>query len=686
MRPLSRVSLVLLASATIAASQESSKPLARSAPPGGTTPSVQSLPLSPADQPALSGPAPADTGFTPTWETQKHARTYLLGIPAPRGQIVDRHGSPLAQTRVSQNLAIAFPTPLTFKDREVLEFTQAQILLARKITGQMISLKQDQVLKHYKNRGVVPLVVWQDLKPAELESFTRAKPDSLVIQAVYQRFYPNGQLAGHVLGYAGRAGRMQEGPIQNNELLWPNAEGREGLEQTFDAQLQGKVGQVNISFDATGKKASEQISIPPQAGYNVVTTLDENIQRLCEESLQKGTKRGAMVVIDPNNGDVLALASWPTINPNDFIPFISPEAYKALNDDKDIPLYPRAFRSAYPPGSVFKCFVGLAALQTRAIGVWDEFSCPPAYDVGNLTFRNWKKTHMGSMNFADALMQSCNTWFYQVGLKVGAQPIIDYSNELGLGEKTGIPLAAETEGRIPTHEYMMKVHKRRLLNGDVANLSIGQGDTLISPLQMAQAMGALGNGGKLYQTRLVQQVQSIDGQIITAYNVRLRHEIMIDENVMEAVRDGMVKVVSGRAGTAGRASVPNVEVAGKTGTAQWGPKNNERTAAWFAGFAPAEEPKYAFAAVYEGDAQNDDVHGGTQAAPIVGRVLKDLFKDAPKQSKKKKTRSSGPDGDSEDRPRRSRDELEDDEMMPPPPQPRRLPPPQRTPFWKRLFG
>ncbi len=586
---------------------------------------------------------------TPSWETQKHARTYLLGIPAPRGQIVDRNGIPLAQTRVSYNLAIAFPTPLTFSDSQVAAFARAQIIRAQSLLGRAITFSPDAALKHYKNRGVLPYVIAQDLRPSELAIIKRDQPENLTLQPVYQRFYPEGALAGHIIGYAGRAGKMADGPIENNELLWPNAEGRDGLEQTFDEQLQGKVGQYNISFDARGAKQSEQISIPPQPGYNVVTTIDSHLQKLCEDSLQKGCKRGAIVVIDPNNGDVLALASWPTIDPNAFVPVITGDAFRALQADPNIPLLPRAYRSSYPPGSTFKCFVGLAALQSGIIARDDEFSCPASLEIGNMTFRNWKKTGSGMLNFADALTQSCNTWFYQAGIKVGAPTIIDYTQRLGLGQKTGIPLNAETDGRIPTEEYWFKTYKHRMSKGDVANLAIGQGDTQISPLQMAQAMATLGNGGTLYQTRLVQQVQSIDDQIVNAYGVRARGQVEIDKGVISELRKAMTAVVESRSGTAGRAQVDNVHVAGKTGTAQWGPKHRERTAAWFAGFAPADKPRYAFAALYEGEVDRNDVHGGTAAAPLIGNVLREVFKKEPKESKKKK-RKPDPDEMDEDIP------------------------------------
>ena len=591
-------------------------------------------------------PAPAPTAAVPapSWETQKHARTYVMAIPGPRGQITDRNGNPLAQTRVSNNLGLSFPTPLTMTDPEVLAFAQQQVLAARAVTGRPISLTQEQVLKHYKNRGVVPLLIAQDLKSPELENYHRMKPPHLTLLPVYQRYYPNDRLAGHIIGYAGRAGHMPVGPMQNNELLWPDAVGREGLEQSFDDQLQGKNGQYNISFDAEGKKASEQLTIPPQPGYNVVTTLDQDLQRLCESVLERGVKRGALVIIDPNNGDILAMASWPTFNPNAFIPTISPEAFKALNDDPNIPLIPRAYRSAYPPGSVFKVPVALAALQEHVIDIDDEFNCPPAMEIGRLTFHNWKHSDSGSLNFCEALTQSCDTWFYQVGIKTGAKRMGDWAVKMGFGARTGIPLAAESGGRIPDDEYMKKAHGHKMFDGDLANFSIGQGDVEVTPLQMAQGMATVANGGTLYQTRLVKQVQSIDGQIVNAYPVRARGELGIEPKIMKEMRKAMSQVVSSRSGTAGKASVPNVQVAGKTGTAQWGPKAHERTAAWFAGFAPADKPRYAFAALYESDASNsDDVHGGTVAAPLIGKVLREVFKNEAKEekvAKKKKKRDA----------------------------------------------
>jgi penicillin-binding protein 2 len=361
-------------------------------------------------------------------------------------------------------------------------------------------------------------------------------------------------------------------------------------------------------------------------GYNVITTLDLHLQELAEKALEAKAKRGAIVIVDPNTGDILALASWPTYNPNLFIPTISTEKFKELQDDPDLPLLPRAFRSSYPPGSTFKVAVGIAAFESGAIGPKDEFQCVPALDIGNLTFHNWKKENRGPLNFVQAMTESCDTWFYQVGIKTGAEPIIDWAQRLGFGAKCGIPLRGEVDGRVPNDQYMKATHGRKLLNGDIANLSIGQGDTQVTPLQMAQAMAIIGNGGTFYQTRLVQQVQTVNNEIVTAYQVREKKTLAASPQTLDELHTALVDVVNGANGTAHQASLDTVEVAGKTGTAQWGPKNKERTAAWFAGFAPSDHPQYAFAALYEGDVDSK-VHGGSSAAPMIGDILKDIYKE-----------------------------------------------------------
>jgi penicillin-binding protein 2 len=606
--------------------------------PGDVATPAPTPSAAPADTPVveeMSGsPAQTVTSSTeetlaPTWDTQKQSRTYILQIPAPRGQITDSQGRPLAQSRVGYNLALTFPIAPPMSDAEALAFAREQIALAQTLLDTEMDVPDSAILKHYHNRALLPMDIAADLLPSQIATIRQEAPEHLVLDPAYERFYPNGPLAGQIIGYAGRNGRVLDGPVEDNEVLWPAAQGREGLEQTFDSELAGKNGQLNLAFDSTGQKASERVVIPPQPGDNVVTTLDEDVQRITEQALDKGAKRGAIVIVDATNGDIVAMASKPCYNPNEFVPTISPEAYRTLDADPDKPLLPRAYRSAYPPGSTFKIPVGLAALESGAISLTDEFPGPPSIEVGGITFHNWKKTDAGMINFVDAFTQSCDTWFYQVGIKTGAPPIITWAEKMGFGVQTGIPLASEAEGRVPTEEYMERIYGRKFMSGDLANFSIGQGDLLVTPLQMAEAMAAIANGGTLYRARLVQQVQTYNDQIVTAYNVNARVSLGIDPKIMAALKQAMINVVNSPMGTAGKAAIDEVQIAGKTGTAQWGPKAHERDAAWFVGFCPADNPKYAFAALYEGEA-GESTHGGTYAAPMIADIMKQLFKPEPK--------------------------------------------------------
>ncbi|MDQ6912369.1 MAG: penicillin-binding protein 2 [Verrucomicrobiota bacterium] len=596
-------------------------------------------------------PVPSATPFeetiVPTYETQKSARAYVLDIPAPRGQIVDRNGMPLAQNKLSYNLAVTYPTPLDFSDTQALAFTREKIAAAEKLLGRSLKISDELILKHYHNRGILPFEIAQNLSEDQYDQLQKKLPAGMMLRPIYIRVYPNGKMAGHVIGFTGKTGRNPDGVIDNHEVLWPETEGREGLEQTFNSMLTGRHGEYKMTFDKDGRKTSEKIVTPPQPGYTVVTTLDVRMQELAEKALEAKAKRGAIVIIEPSTGDIMAMASWPTFNPNSFIPNISSEKFKQLQDDPNIPLLPRAFRSSYPPGSTFKVTVGIAALESGAVDSRDEFDCAPSITVGNVVFHNWKKSDRGPLNFVQALTESCDTWFYQAGIKTGAEPIIDWAQKMGFGAKCGIPLRGEVEGRVPNDAYMKATHGRKLLNGDIANLSIGQGDCEVTPLQMAQAMAVVANGGRLYQTRLVQQVQTLDNEIVSAYQVREKRALDISPSTMEQLHEAMADVVSAPTGTAHQAGVDNVQVAGKTGTAQWGPKNKERTAAWFAGFVPATQAQFAFAALYEGDVGSTQ-HGGSTAAPMIGQIFKQVYKGAESSGRKRRPAEPAPTPEEDD--------------------------------------
>ena len=559
----------------------------------------------------------------PTWESRP---IYTLSFPAPRGQIVDRNGEPLALTRLCVNVGINFPTPLDMTPAAAIAFARAQITKVQRFTRRRISIDDQVISRLYINRGFLPLDIARDLTAPEQKIIKAMGGPGLILHPTYVRSYPNGALAAHTLGFVGRAGPALDGPIQFNDLLWSEVEGREGLEQTFNEQLTGKQGQVIYTFDEHGKKLAEKINLPAEPGQTVVTTLDLKLQRLCEKTLAGGCRRGAMVFMDPNSGDILAMASCPTFDPNVFIPAITPKQFKALNDNPNLPMLPRAFRSAYPPGSTFKIFVGLAALQSRTIALGEQFSGPGAMQVDNIVMHNWKSSNSGMLTFEEALVESCDTWFYQVGLKTGATPIIDWALKFGFAAKTGIPLRFEAEGSLPTDDYLAKRNLTKLSSVDIANISIGQGDVLVTPLQMAQAMATIANGGKFHQTRLVQHVQDPTGKIIAGYDPKVRDDIALSPTNLLVLKEAMLDIVRSKRGTAPAAAVEGIDVAGKTGTAEWGPKAAGRNAAWFAGFAPANKPKYAFVALYETDPGQRGAHGGVVAAPLIGKVLREAFK------------------------------------------------------------
>src|SRR6185437_7606394 len=265
-----------------------------------------------------------------------------------------------AQNRLSYNLAINFPTPLDFSDSQAVAFAREKIDKTARLIGRKIRISDDAILRHYHNRGIMPMEIATNLTQLEHEQIKNDPPPGVMVRPIYVRVYPNGKLGGQIIGYTGKTGRNPDGIVDNHETLWPESEGREGLEQTFNEMLTGKHGEYKLTFDKDGRKTSEKHVTPPEPGYNVVTTLDLHLQELAEKALAGKAKRGAMVIVDPNSGDVLALASWPTYDPNVFVPSISPDQLKALQSDPDIPLLPRAYRSSYPPGSTFKVPVGIA--------------------------------------------------------------------------------------------------------------------------------------------------------------------------------------------------------------------------------------------------------------------------------------------------------------------------------------
>ena len=553
-----------------------------------------------------------------TFMTQVDARTFTFSIPAPRGQILDRKGKPLAQTKVVNYAAIKFPhfgeEP---EDARLLKFSAERIHYVNKMLGTQWDLQPDDIREHYINRRWMPLLFSGPLTKDESERLGKAKVEGLELVPVYLRHYPNETLLSHALGYVGKRPPRSTGVIGSNEPIWGAGIGVQGLELAYDKHLTGEPGKVSELYDGEGNLIRKDVLAVPRPGHNVITTIDLEMQRIAERLLRDMTHRGALVVMDCNTGDVVAMASYPQFNPNDFIPSISSEKYKELLEDEEKPLFPRAYKAAYPPASTFKVATALSFLETGYITPRDSFPCPPSFALGDLIMRNWNDSSEGYLNVVTAIARSCNTWFFEIGINVGADSMSSMAFRLGLGEKTGLPLP-ENAGFIPNNRYWVDKYGYQLSDGDEANMSIGQGRVKCTPVQVARMMGTIGNQENLYKARLVKQVQDVNHNVVEFYPPEIVKSLSVGTYSIAAVRKGMNEVVNASYGTGKVANHP-VTVSAKTGTGQWITSEN-RNIAWFAGYFPSKHPVYSFSVVYEGN-PGEKVGGGAKAAPIIRAFL-----------------------------------------------------------------
>jgi penicillin-binding protein 2 len=583
-------------------------------------------------EPALASTAPASkapvarSASDGAIITRKDARTITLKIPAPRGMIVDREGEPMAQNQVAYQVALQYPQFENADRGFVIDWARARLNTLAPLVANLTVFSDEELFDHYRHRRWLPLLVSGQMGEKEARGMESKLGSGLVLHPVYRRYYPHGELAAHILGYSGSVGKLPTGPINFNEPLWEESEGRAGLEKLYDSQLTGEPGMKKLLFDENGNKLLEEQVKRPRPGGTLVSSLNLKWQLLAEKTLRNGCKRGAFVVIDVITGEVLVMASRPSFDLNRFIPGIGDAEFKALNEDPATPLYGRAFQSAYPPASSYKPIVALAALNNGVVTEDSTIHCPAAITIGNHTFNNWSKTPEGDINVKRAIARSCNTWFYQVGIETGPSVFLGLSRRLGFGERSGLPLIGETPGNVPNDEWMLKHEKRRILDGDTANLSIGQGSLLASPLQVAQAMAGIANGGALPKLHLVRQMQDARGRVVLAPIPERKNLLGLEPTAVEIVRKGMSETVNGGGGTGRSAALSYTKLCGKTGTAQWGPKSKNQRLAWFAGFLPADNPRYSFAVLYEGR-PNEKVSGGRMAAPMVKKFFEGIKND-----------------------------------------------------------
>ncbi len=524
-----------------------------------------------------------------------------------RGRILDRRGELLAGNRVTVSIvcdAAAFR-------RRTWTATAAAIREAvdevARVIGRPAALEDAKIRRHLRQTLAMPLTVWNDVDRATLARFcehARELPGFAVVERE-ERIYPQGSLAAHVIGYVGRELASSEAGDTGFHFRERELCGRAGLEIYYDSYLRGVAGERKLLVDARGFTHGGWTVAAARRGPDLRLALDSALQRAVESEL--AGEKGACVVLDPRDGSVLAMASSPTYDLRSCVPFLPHSFYKALCADPSQPTINRAVMGAYAPGSTFKPVTAVAALSTGH-SAHACYQCDGVYTLGGMKLHCTRRWGHGILDLKSALKFSCNPFFCNLGVEVGTNALFTAAREFGLGARTGIDLKGEESGLVPDDAWKFSHYGDRWRTGDLAQMSIGQGMLLATPLQMALVAGAIGTG---YAVRPHLKL-GLDAE---------RRPLDFPSWALMHVRQGMEKVVNDPDGTGrrGGAGLP-VRIAGKTGTAEVGAGERKRKNTWFIAYAPAEKPTLAVAMVIE----NGDSGGGT-TAPKVHNVLAAAF-------------------------------------------------------------
>ena len=550
----------------------------------------------------------------------------IVPLVPTRGMIYDRHGKVLAENTPSYSLEL-IPEQIGNMDETLLRLQKLLDIPAEKID-------QFQKLRKRQKRFVsTPLLL--SMSDEELARFAVARPyfPGVDIHTRLVRHYPYSDLAAHVIGYVGRINEAELKDLPVAEYRGSTHIGKLGVESSYENELHGKTGYAEIETNVQARLLNTLNEVNPDPGANLYLTLDIDLQKTAYDGL--GTFNGAVVAIDIKTGGVLVFVSRPGFDPNPFVVGIANDAYQALQSSENQPLYNRALRGLYPPGSTIKPFIALAGLEYDAISPQQKLFCPGFYQLPGVShrYRDWKKGGHGSVGLNQAITESCDVYFYRLAAALGIDHMHSFLQKFGFGEKSGIDLVGEKAGLLPSREWKRNQKNQAWYPGETLITGIGQGYHQVTPLQLARATATLANKGKVVTPFLVNK-------IISPHDTRPGPEIHKDTipvkpNNINTVIEGMINVVHSARGTAkGIGKDISYQIAGKTGTAQvLGIKQNAkydensidfkfRDHALFISFAPADDPKIAVAVIVENGG-----HGGSVAAPIAGQVIKQFLQE-----------------------------------------------------------
>ncbi len=542
-------------------------------------------------------------------ELSEKNRIRLRPVTAPRGILFDRHGLALVDNRP------AFTLSVIPRDMEDPRAVLARLAILLKIPYPELL----EAVGRAPSDSFMPVRVRRGLTLEEVTRVEEWKPDlpGVVVEVEPQRAYPSSRFGAHLLGYVREVGEEQvaQGRYRRGDMV-----GQAGLERLLDQYLRGRDGGEQIEVDALGRPVQMVRRHDPIPGAHVTTTIDRRIQEVVERVMEK--RAGAVIVMDPRSGDVLAMTSGPAFDLDQFAGPLGREAWVRLVKDPQAPLLNRVLQGQYAPGSIFKVVVTAAGLQEGSLTPMDRVYCNGEFHLGERTFKDWKEGGHGHVDLRRAIVQSCNIFFYRAGLKVGIEAITRYARAFGLGAPTGIALPGEKPGLVPVLEFRRGRRAAAGQSGDTVNLSIGQGRLLVTPLQVARMMAAVANGGILWKPRLVQRVEHPDGRLLYSEANEVSDHVELSLPVWEFLRQSLWGVVN-EGGTGAAARVPGLDVAGKTGSAQTIARSERARGpdhAWFAGYAPAGEPQIVVVVLVERGGL-----GGQVAAPIARKIFDAIF-------------------------------------------------------------
>jgi len=556
-------------------------------------------------------------------------RIRYVAIQAPRGAIFDRHGTLLVDNRPAFTVSALRQG---IDDRKQLFHS----------LGELLDVDEEQLEERWQaGQGLPryrPLPLLDDVGRQAMEKVQENSVDlpGILVEVKPFRDYPYGEMAAHLFGYLGEVteeelGKSEFAGYRSGEMV-----GKTALENLFEDRLRGTAGQKRIEVNVRGRELRQVTTRAPLPGQRLYLTIDTTLQQAAEKAL--GDRAGAIVALDVNNGEILAFVSRPTFDPAWFARGITGEEWRSLVDNSQHPMTNKVLRGQYPPGSTFKMVVALAALEAGTATPSTRVQCNGSMRLGrSYEYRCWKRGGHGSVDLHKAIKESCDVWFYTVGLEAGIDRIASAAKRLGLGQKLGFPFGGERSGLIPNRAWKKKRFGTSWYDGETVISSIGQGFVLTTPLQLATMAATLANGGTVWRPQIVQKIVNLEGGTEWLLKPEKISETVWPAESLKAVKSAMESVVNDIGGTAWRSRLKKVRFAGKTGTAQVIKRKSDeeekrdkgeeipyqyRDHALFVSYAPVENPQIAVAVVVEHGG-----HGSSAAAPVAKAMYEAYFPD-----------------------------------------------------------